>query len=196
MDSTVNNGRTFPQLKAPAWRFITPKMAQGCISEITENRKPKKSVVKEYVRLMNAGLWTYSPHGITIGSDGKVVDGNHRMIALSMSSVKGIWFLVCHWDIGSRELRVDRGTGRTLSDFADCERKSAQACVAIATLLSLGRSSRMDPTEMLPATNSFSGYADMLFKSCNTCARGRSSNPVIVGCIAACLLYTSDAADE
>ena len=183
-----------PTMAAPAWRFITPSMAANYLS--IDNRKIKPSVVKEYARLMRNGLFIVSPHGITIGIDGKAIDGNHRLHALHSlgQAVAGYWFLVAEWPVTASDLRVDRGSQRSLADFSKLIPKVATVITAIATILSIGNGSRRDPSEMAPLVEAFAKYADRLHAECPTNRRGRSSATVRAGFVAA-MVSQPDAVD-
>lgn len=188
MISLYNSTRR-PTLPEPKWVFITPHMAEGLKS--SDNRPPKPSVVKEYKRLMKEGLYRFSPHGIVLDVDGTCSDGNHRMHALAESDpaiVPGIWMLVADWKINASELRVDRGSTRSLADFyREIDRRSVEAIVCLASLVGIGYGSRRDPVEMCEVIDCFRDVTQLIIDTCQTTAKGRSSARVKVGVICASL---------
>ncbi len=171
-DDLLASNKRKPMFQQPEWKYITPEYAASLVS--VQNRKIKPSVVKEYTRLMNAGLWRISPHGICIGQDAKCSDGNHRMTALAASSISGLWFLVCNWMVKANDLRVDRGSNRSLSDFASINQNDGTVLCALGSFLGVGNGNRKDPTEMQPVVNAFLPLVEKLHASCNTMRRGRS----------------------
>jgi len=186
-----------PKLPPPQWRWVSKEHAKDLVSDASsENRRIKPSVVKEYIRLMNGGLWRLSPHGICLGRDGRSADGNHRLTALAASNLPGLWFLVCDWDVLASDLRVDRGSGRSLADFCRIEMSDNAVLTSIASVLSIGGANRRDPDEMRPLVTSFMPYITMLKTACNTMRKGRSTGPVRLGFIAKIIESTDERAPE
>lgn len=172
-----------PRLALPQWEFISPEKANTLKSEPSGNRPVKASVVKEYRRLMESNLWRLSPHGISIGPDGKCSDGNHRMHALAEAGITGVWFLVARWGAPAVELRVDRGTTRSLADFAGVNSRVGAILSVIGSILSIGGSNRRDPAEMQPILAAFGDATRALVEASPSVVRVRSQSSVTVAFI-------------
>lgn len=183
----VSNPNRQPALPQPVWMFVTPDMAKGLIS--TKNRKARQKTILDYRRKMESGLWHFSPHGITLAHDGTVSDGNHRMQALSGAAVPGVWFLVADWRIESKELRVDIGSKRKLSDFSSLPPMVVETITGIARIRFDDEhgSDALDPTEMERATELYGDIALKLYEACSSSAIGRSNAPIRAGFAAAIL---------
>jgi hypothetical protein len=167
------NARSKPTLPPPAWRYITAAQAATMLPNVSENRAHKTHVVKEYTRLMRNGLWRLSPHGIVLqGVEGPCIDGSHRLRALIASGMDGAWFLVAIWPMPASELRVDRGSTRTLRDFSGLEKRTAEAMAVIATLCSIGNGNTRDPEEMKPVIRAFADVSERLTEACASTRRG------------------------
>lgn len=66
---------------------VTPKMADALLESNTRNRNISESKVNEYAREMTAGKWALTHQGISISSDGTLLDGQHRLAAIVKSGV-------------------------------------------------------------------------------------------------------------
>lgn len=165
-----------PNLPAPRWEWISRKAAESLVSD--DNRAIRPSVVKEYARLMDNNLWALSPHGICIGDDGKCADGNHRVSALARSSVEGAWFLVTRWPVRPMDLRVDRGAGRSLSDYTALSSYMQAPLTYLATAAGIGGQRRLDPTEIAPVVRAFLPFAEQLKAASGSITRVLSSGYV------------------
>lgn len=100
---------------------ITPKIARGFLANnYAANRKINKASVTAIAADMLAGRYV-SDNGqtVTITSDGRLVDGQHRMSAI-VKSGKAFDFLVCVIDANDVDQvfsTIDTGTARALSQF-------------------------------------------------------------------------------
>lgn len=100
---------------------IGPDQAKALLEKLHPmQRSVTRRAVAEYAETMKAGLWTLSPHGIVIDSDGRLVDGQHRMMAVVKSGVT-CEFDVCYLPAGASVRGIDRGRSRTLTNLAEME---------------------------------------------------------------------------
>lgn len=60
----------------------TPESAAEILSRNTRNRTPNERHIASLAAAMLAGLWQFSPQTISIGEDGSLIDGQHRLMAL------------------------------------------------------------------------------------------------------------------
>lgn len=61
--------------------MITPEIAEGLLSNRGPNRNVSASVINKYARDMAAGRWRLNGQTIKIASDGRLLDGQHRLEA-------------------------------------------------------------------------------------------------------------------
>ena len=112
---------------------VTPAMAKKWLSENEENfRLPNNTRVHIYAAEMTAGAWKLNGESIKFDNDGKLRDGQHRLLAIVMSGVT-IQTLVCY---GLEEdYGVDRGMNRTVAQtLANQGLKNSAKIAAIAKL--------------------------------------------------------------
>jgi len=96
---------------------ITKEEARVMLMNNTENfRKPSKLKVRELKRSMEKGEWVLSGQPIIFGSNGKLLDGQHRLMALVASGVT-CPFLIVTGILPEHAIHMDRGAKRTLSQW-------------------------------------------------------------------------------
>lgn len=62
---------------------MTPEMAAQILSEKNlRNRRLRPSVVRKYSHAIRTGQWRLTQQGVAIGSDGTLLDGQHRLAAI------------------------------------------------------------------------------------------------------------------
>ena len=64
---------------------VTPELAKQFLTQNTNNRSVRPSVVKRYAADMLAGKFLLMPHGIVFLEDGTLADGQHRLLAIVAS---------------------------------------------------------------------------------------------------------------
>ena len=97
---------------------VTPDLAEQWLKANTSNRKPRKDAIRRYARDMAAGRWLFNPQPVSFGTDGTIIDGQHRLMAIVSSGATvtlTVWFDV---PIGSRA-GMDDGITRSLSDISN-----------------------------------------------------------------------------
>jgi hypothetical protein len=109
-----------PNAPAPAYVEVTPQLARQWIKDLNvHNRRLNMGHVEALARDMKAGHWepTADPIRFGIDPDGREVllDGQHRLSAVSLSGVTVI-FLVVHGLPASAQALMDIGRHRTFSD--------------------------------------------------------------------------------
>ncbi len=61
---------------------ITPEKATELLKNNDHNRKVTKSRVAEYAKEMLSGMWMYNGESIIISESGRLLDGQHRLMAV------------------------------------------------------------------------------------------------------------------
>lgn len=95
---------------------VTPEMAQRLIDNSAINRPLRDGAVKKHARAMVAGRWDLSHQGIAIDTDGRLIDGQHRLHAVVQAGVP-VRMLVA-MDVPKVAMQhIDTGTARTARDI-------------------------------------------------------------------------------
>ena len=96
-------------------QIITPEMAKKYLNDQAKNRKWRRDFVDRYKTEMLAGRWHVNGQPIIFDEKGRMVDGQHRMMAI-VESKKPIEMLVVSGVRSGLESTIDMGKARTLGD--------------------------------------------------------------------------------
>lgn len=66
---------------------LTPELAKKLLANQTRNRPVIKARVAQYVRKMRSGLWRLTCEAIAIADNGRMINGQHRCLAVIESGV-------------------------------------------------------------------------------------------------------------
>lgn len=69
------------------WHIITPKLAEELLKLNVANRAVRKTNVREYAAAMKRGEWRRTHQGIGISKTGRLMDGQHRLLAVVEAGV-------------------------------------------------------------------------------------------------------------
>lgn len=117
----------------PPWSqtvTVTPEIAKQWITANVSNRRVRKGRVQNYARDMAAGNWLFSTQGLAFGTDGSLIDGQHRLLAVIAANVPVqmlVWFDV---PMQTREV-IDIGDPRRLGDIANLTQHQAAVTLAM-----------------------------------------------------------------
>lgn len=85
---------------------ITPELAAAWLAKNTHNRTIRKSWVKELARRITSGLWRTTHQGIAFDSQGTLIDGQHRLLAVLEANAPVVMWVFFAGDM-SHQLVVD-----------------------------------------------------------------------------------------
>lgn len=155
---------------------VTPDIARHLIETSNrENRKVKPNVVKRYARLMAEGDWRFSPETISISKTGRLLNGQHRMLAVIESGVTCRFLFATGFDDEIFGV-LDRGAVRTRADALKIDRKLSDTASLVCRLASSDPGSIND-ADVYRAAKSIEQVHGDLLEFCNTSARCFSSVP-------------------
>lgn len=98
------------------WVYVTPDIAYQYLDHNTNNRNRKERQVKRLASDMVRDRYRVTHEGLAFDTNGELVDGQHRLFAITISR-KPQWMLVTtNLDPYTRSL-VDAGARRTPTDF-------------------------------------------------------------------------------
>lgn len=98
-----------------SFEVITPTEAQNILEGNDGNRPTRKMQIAKYAATMAAGNWMPSPDGIIISIGGRLLQGQHRLMAVVQSGVS-VTMVVWRNVDDSVFKYLDRGITRTPSD--------------------------------------------------------------------------------
>ncbi|MCI1637982.1 MAG: hypothetical protein LKI30_07785 [Bifidobacterium crudilactis] len=99
---------------------LTPAMAKEILAANTHNRKITQNKVNIWAETMKRGEWQMNGEAIKISSQGVVLDGQHRLLAVVQSGVT-IPILIIKGLSADTQSTMDIGKSRTLADVLSLE---------------------------------------------------------------------------
>lgn len=110
MQSISNNKMTSERA------LVTPMLARQWLkTNIENNRSIRRSDVESYKQMIKAGRFTLTPEGISFNTAGKLIDGQHRLTAIS-EGVHAVWMIVWRNVPDSVMAHLNTGRQRSLAD--------------------------------------------------------------------------------
>ncbi len=94
---------------------ITPKLAEQWLKKNTHNRGVVNSRIDQYAADMRRGEWRVNGETIKLAADGRVLDGQHRLMAVLEADVS-IQSLVITGLRDEAQETMDQGRARSLAD--------------------------------------------------------------------------------
>lgn len=94
---------------------ITPEIAEQLVSQNKANRKVSANNLNKIKASMNRGEWVLNGEAIKVSRDGRVLDGQHRLIA-AIETGTTFKTLIVYGLPDSAQDSMDTGKSRTLAD--------------------------------------------------------------------------------
>lgn len=94
---------------------ITPEMALSLLARNRKNRSVTNARVMQYAADMKKGAWQINGEAIKVSADGRVLDGQHRLMAILEADTKIETLLITGLDPTVQET-MDQGRNRSFAD--------------------------------------------------------------------------------
>jgi hypothetical protein len=94
---------------------VTPALAQKWLGQNTHNRNIRDRAVLTYARDMEAGRWAQNGEAIKFAADGTLLDGQHRLHAVTLAGVT-VQLLVITGLQNATQETMDAGSRRSTAD--------------------------------------------------------------------------------
>jgi hypothetical protein len=164
-------------------QLVTPEMALEILeSRNGVNRRKRNWWAVALAKAMRRGEWIVTHQGIAFDTDGSLLDGQHRLTAITLTNIAQTMFVFR--DIDKRAFSViDVGIKRSISDVTGLSKKSAETARLMATILYGGAVSSQQVLEV--AETGIDEIHERLSEYCGTSKAVISATPVR---LAVCLL--------
>lgn len=160
------------------YESITPPIARNWLSHNTANRNLRRTVVDGYKSLFDRGEYKITHQGIAFSQDGTLVDGQHRLTAISeMPDEFKVTMLVTRELENDAFMAIDLGLKRTAADVLREQPRLAEVARFLAALVNINKSS-VTPTFLLPFVEYVRASHDELTDFCPSASKTWSSAPV------------------
>lgn len=166
------------QQPVAGYERITPPIARNWLRHNTANRNLRRAVVDGYKALFDRGEYKVTHQGIAFSDDGTLVDGQHRLTAISeMPDEFAVTMLVTRGLEDDAYMAIDLGLKRTAADVLREHPRIAEVSRFLAALVNNNKSA-VTPTFLLPFVEYIRPYHDELTDFCPTASKTWSSAPV------------------
>lgn len=167
--------------------YITPQAAKTMLANNKLNRKVNVSAVEKYARDMKAGKWQLTHQGILIGRGGRVIDGQHRLMAIVRSGCAQ-HMLVSHDENIESPLgvNVDVGHKRDSAFILGVSKQLAAISAFALNITTINRNPSAD--DLAPICELFSVPLEILTGGNKTSARGVTGSGVLLAGVTRILL--------
>jgi hypothetical protein len=100
--------------------LVSPQDAEAYLARLAPNRLPSAALVREYASRKRLGAWgDYQHDALVLDPDGKVWNGQHRLLAMVQTQISCIMLIVEYhdWEVFNRlKLTIDHNKARTTRD--------------------------------------------------------------------------------
>lgn len=111
---------------------ITPQDAERLLGTNTNNRSVNRRQVELFARAMGRGEWKVNGEAVKIGADGRLLDGQHRLLACVRSGVP-LTTLVVRGLPDETQQTMDSGKTRTLGNVLQLRGETSATNLASIT---------------------------------------------------------------
>jgi len=156
--------------------LVTPEMARDFLKRNNGNRNVRTSWVNELARRITNGEWRMTHQGAAIDSDGNLLDGQHRFLAIIKADTPVNMIVVKGCDAENPiDFPVDDGVRRTHADTLGINKSITETAAFIGRILHGVTPSTSRVSAVLDA---FQPTIENLLSVCATAKRGRSAAAV------------------
>lgn len=113
------------------YELVTPDLARELLEGNTHNRSVNQKRVRELAELHGTRFWKETGDPIRITDDGILVDGQHRLLAITQSGVSVHYFIMRGVDLTAQEV-IDTGSRRTLASMLQTRQEQNRTTLASA----------------------------------------------------------------
>ena len=162
---------------APQILNITPEIAKTMLQTNTDNRSKRGWWVTGLAQMIKRGEWVTTHQGIAFDSDGRLIDGQHRLEAIIESNTP-VDLLVVKGVSKEAYKVLDNGVKRTLSDLTGITARTTEVCRILARLTFSGQNTT-SANQCIDVYNTGVGEVhDNLIEYCGKQIKIYSSAPV------------------
>lgn len=157
--------------------LVTPLLAKKWLERNTDNRDIRPSVVTGLAESITRGEWVLSHQGIAFAKSGRLLDGQHRLLAI-VEANRSVQLVVTR-DVDDGAFTVmDIGTKRSVSDVLNTSKSLAATARFFAVLEGVATRSGITPQYLVPFISAIEPFHSDLVAFCPTLKKTWSSAAV------------------
>lgn len=156
--------------------LVTPAMAEEWLKSNTMNRRIRKNHVRALARDIAEGRYMFNPQPVSFGTDGSLLDGQHRLTAIVKAGVPApmaVWFNIA---LDTRRV-MDTGKVRSLADVENLNNQ--RAALAVSMLRGAGGAVEATMAERVSFYRRFSTEIEFVLGQFTTLRRGITQSSVL-----------------
>lgn len=162
---------------------ITPELAAQWLQINYFNRTLRRPVVDRFKAVIRRGEYVLTHQGIAFSEAGTLLDGQHRLTAISESPGVCIPMLVS-WGLPEQAYEAtDLGLKRTDADSLRTDDRRVVECARRIAVICLSNRSSITPTMLNPLIDAIKPAHTLLINFCPTAVKTWSSAPVRVAAV-------------
>lgn len=162
---------------------VTPQLASEWLTMNLNNRPLRRTVVDGLKAAFLRGEYIQTHQGIAFSTTGELLDGQHRLTAISELS-SGVYRMVVARDVQADSFQViDIGAKRTPADALRIEDRRLVEAARLVGAICLNKKSSVTPMMLLPIIDAIQIPHEALVSFCPTQAKCWSSSPVRLGAV-------------
>ena len=177
---------------------ITPDIAKSYLTQNLVNRSVKRATVEKYVRALKRGTFKTTPSGIAFDTDGTLVDGQHRLLAIAVSGIPAV--MNVSRDVPKDAVEyIDRGTSRSIRDVLSINsrrnpgeespvpvnQKLISALSQLAACAAPNHKLRVGTDDIIALMDAFRPAAEAVYAELMTKSKIKARAPIFAAAIAA-----------
>jgi hypothetical protein len=165
---------------------VTPQMASDWLKLNTDNRPLRRSVVDGFKNTLLRGEYVSTHQGVAFSSAGVLLDGQHRLTAISELRDGAFEMLVVRGLSPAGFKVMDIGVRRTAADALK-ENPRLVEVARLAAVLSSTSKSTPSPTMLLPYIEMIEPFHTELIEFCPTVSKTWTAAPIRLAAVVAML---------
>lgn len=163
---------------------VTPQMAADWLSLNEENRQLRRAVVDGLKAAFSRGEYLQTHQGIAFSKEGKLLDGQHRLTAISELR-DGIFPMLVSYDVTEKAFQVmDIGLKRTPADALRMDDRRVVEVARLIGTICMAKRASVTPVMLLPIIENIQWAHSSLISFCPTSVKAWSAAPVRLAAVA------------
>lgn len=172
-----------------AVEIVTPEIAVQMLDMNHHNRPVRKSAVKQLAGIIRRGEWSLSHQGIAFDQSGRLLDGQHRLMAIVETGISCELLVTRNAPTSSFQV-MDQGVRRSMADVAGADKRVTETC-SFAAILAYGAKPTFAQIEPILASRIGQKVAELI-DFCGTTRRYHTSAPMKLVCAISALKSRDD----
>lgn len=166
---------------------VTPAIAATWLSQNQNNRPIRRGVVEGLKSAFLRGEYITTHQGVAFSEDGELLDGQHRLTAISELRDGMFPMLVTRGLVGNAFQAMDTGLKRTASDSLRMDDRRVVEVARLIAVICTARRGSVTPLLLIPIIEEIECVHSGLMSFCPTSAKAWSAAPVRLGAVASIL---------